>query len=84
MYKRQIDLGPKEACTGLTFVCLIRAKTLVDLMVEPMSFDRMGNLGNSSMMKARLHQKVRLVELAQSTRVRYTDMGVFGAVAGNQ
>ena len=78
-----IDLGPKEACTGLTFVCLSRAERLVDLMVEPMSFDRIGNLGNSSM-KARLQEEVRLVELAQSARVRYTDMGVFSAVAGNQ
>ena len=41
-----IDLGPKEACTVLTFVCLSRAKRLVDLVVEPMSFDRIGNLGN--------------------------------------
>ena len=32
-----IDVGPKEACTGLTFVCLSRAKRLVDLIVEPMS-----------------------------------------------
>ena len=44
--KAVIDLGPKEACTGLTFVCLSRAKRLVDLMVEPMSFDSIGNLGN--------------------------------------
>ena len=44
---------------------------------------RIGNLGNSSTMKAR-QEEVRLVELAQSTRVRYTDMGVFSAVAGNQ
>ena len=43
--KAVIDLGPKEACTGLTFVCLSRAKRLVDLVVEPMSFDRIGNLG---------------------------------------
>ena len=78
------DLGPKEACTGLTFVCLSRAKRLVDLMGEPMRFDRIGNYGNSSTMKARLQEKVRLVELAQSTRVRYTDMGVFSTVAGNQ
>ena len=82
--KAVIDLGPKEACTGLTFVCLSRAKRLVDFMVEPMSFDRIGNLGNSSTMKARLQEEVRLVELAQSTRVRYTDMCVFSAVAGNQ
>ena len=79
-----VELGPKEACTGLTFVCLSGAKRLVDLMVEPMSFERVGNLGNSSTMKARLQEEVRLVELAQSTRVRYTDMGVFRAVAGNQ
>ena len=35
-------------------------------------------------MKARLQEEVRLVELAQSTRVRYTDMGVFSAVAGSR
>ena len=82
--KAAIDLGPKEACTGLTFVCLSRAKRLGDLIVEPMSFNRIGNLGNSSTMKARLQEEVRLVELAQGTRVRCTDMGVFSAVAGNQ
>ena len=49
-----------------------------------MSFDRIGNLGKSSTMKARLQEEVRLVELAQGTRVRYTDKGVFSAVAGNQ
>ena len=78
------DLGPKEACTGLTFVFLSRAKTLVDLMVEPMSFDRIGNLGNSSTMKAGLQEEVRLVEFAQSSRVTFADMGVFIAVARNQ
>ena len=45
----------------------------MDLMVEPMSFDRIGNLGNSSTMKARLQEEVRLVEFAQSARVRYAD-----------
>ena len=53
-------------------------------MVEPMSFDRIGNLGKSSTMKARLQVEVRLVEIAQGTRVRYTKMGVFSAVAGSQ
>ena len=37
---------------------------------------------NSSTMKARLQEEVRLAELAQSTTVRYTEMGVFSAVAG--
>ena len=81
--KAAIDLGLKEACTGLTFVCLSRAKRLVDLIVEPMSFNGIGNLGNLSTMKARLQYEVRLLELAQRTGVRYTDMSVFSAVAGN-
>ena len=34
--------------------------------------------------KARLQEEVRLVKLAQSTRARYTGMGVFSAGAGNQ
>ena len=51
-------------------------------MVETMSFDKIGNLGYSSPTKARLQEEVRLVELAQGTRVRYTNMGVFSAVAG--
>ena len=48
-----------------------------------MSFDRIGNLEKSSTMKARLQEEVRLVEIAQCTRVRYTEMGAFSAVAGN-
>ena len=49
-----------------------------------MSFDRIGNLGKASTMKARLQEEVRLVEIAKGTRLRYTEMGVFSAVAGNQ
>ena len=81
--KAVIDLGPKEACTGLTFVCRSRAKRLADLMVEPRSFDRVGKLGNSGTMKARLREEVKLMDLAQSTRGRYTGTGVFNAVAAN-
>ena len=40
-----------------------------------MSFDSIGNLGNSSTMKAMLQEEVRLVELAQGTRaVSYTHL----------
>ena len=57
-------------------------------MVEPTRYefrqDTVGNLGKSSTMKARLQEEVRLVEIAQGTRVRYTEMGVFSAVAGNR
>ena len=61
--KAVIDLGPMEACTGLTFVCISMAKRLVDLVVEPMSFDRIGNLGNSLTTKARLQEEVSALHL---------------------
>ena len=35
-------------------------------------------------MKARLQEEVKLVELAQGTRVKYLGMGVFSAGAGNK
>ena len=57
--KAVIDLGPKEACTGLSFVCLGRANRLVDLMAEPMSFDRIGNLGNCRKRLARSTSRSR-------------------------
>ena len=57
--KAVIDLGPKEACTGLSFVCLGRANRLVDLIAEPMSFDRIGNLGNCRKRLARSTSRSR-------------------------
>ena len=78
-----IDLRTKEACTGLTLVFLSRAKRQADLMVEPMSFDRIGKLGNFDNVKARLGKEVRLMDLAQSARGRCTGMGVSNAVAAS-
>ena len=62
--RTRLTWGPTRPVRGLLSFCLSRAKRLVDLMVEPMSFDRIGNLGNSSTMNARLQEEVRLVELA--------------------
>ena len=69
MDAHELTWGPRRPVRGL-LSSLSRAKRLVDLMVEPMSFDRIGNFGNSSTMKARLQEEVRLTEFAQSTRVR--------------
>ena len=68
MYKSQgktvdkavIDLGKSEATAGLTFVCLSRAKRLVELLVEPMLFDRLSKLGEKPALKLRLGEEVRV------------------------
>ena len=62
-----IYLGKREACTGLTFVCPSGAKRIVDLIVEPMPFDRLNKLGQSPVPRARLDEEVRLRLLADQT-----------------
>ena len=43
--KAVTDVGKREACTGLTFVCLSRAKRIEYVLVTVMPFDRIGRLG---------------------------------------
>ena len=49
-----IYLGKSEATARLAFGCLSRGKRLVDLLVEPMLFDRLSKLGDKSALKIRL------------------------------
>ena len=46
--KAVIYLGKSEATARLVFGCLSHAKRLVDLLVEPMPFDRLSKLGDKS------------------------------------
>ena len=48
------NLGKSEATARLEFWCLSRAKRLVDLLVEPIPFDRLSELGDESTLKIRL------------------------------
>ena len=52
--KAVVYLGKSEATVMLAFGCLNRAKRLVDLLVEPMPFDRLSKLGNKFSLKIRL------------------------------
>ena len=49
-----IYLGKSETTARLAFGCLSRAKRLVDLLVEPMPFDRISKLGDKSTLNIRL------------------------------
>ena len=69
--KAVIYLGKSEATARLAFGCLSHAKWLVDLLVEPMPFDRLSKLGDRSILK--LNLKVRLKALAIETFLRHGD-----------
>lgn len=43
--KAVIDLRKSKVTAGLTFVCPSLAKRLVNLLIEPISFDKLSKLG---------------------------------------
>ena len=49
--KTVIDLGKSEATARLAFGSLSCAKRLVDLLAEPMPFDRLSKLGDKPTLK---------------------------------
>ena len=51
--KAGIYLGKSEATARLALGCLSRAKRLVDVLEEPMPFDRLSKLGGKSTPKIR-------------------------------
>ena len=67
MDKAVVDLGKSESTAGLTFVCLSRAKRLVDLLIEPMPLERLSRIGGTPTFQLRLREEVRLNALAGET-----------------
>jgi hypothetical protein len=43
-----IDLGLNEKAAGLTYVALSRVRKLTDLVIEPMTFERLSAVKNCS------------------------------------
>ena len=67
MDKAVVDLEKSESTAGLTFVCLSRAKRLVDLLIEPMPLERLSKIGDTPTFQLRLREEMRLNALAGET-----------------
>ena len=67
MDKRRRRPGKVESTSGLTFVCLSRAKRLVDRLIEPMPLARLPKIGDTPTLQLRLREEVRLRALAGKT-----------------
>lgn len=63
--KAWVDLGHSEKVAGLTYVALSRVRRLSDLVLQPMSFDRLHSLKKSSNYKYRLLEETRSNTLAE-------------------
>lgn len=69
--KAWIDLGTSEKTSGVTYVALSRVKKLEDLIVEPMTLERLEASKKSSNLKFRLEEEKRLDTLANETLNSY-------------
>lgn len=67
-----IDLGRHEKTTGLSYVAISRVRKLDDLLIEPMSFERLTSIKKNKNLKYRLEEEKRLQYLAISTKNHFT------------
>ena len=63
--KSWVDLGPSEKVAGLAYVALSSVRKLTDVVIEPMSFERLHSIKKTSNYKFRLLEEARLNILAE-------------------
>ena len=68
--KAWVDLGTSERTVGMTYVALSRVKKLEDLIVEPMTLERLQASKKSTDLKYRLQEEERLNTIAKKTMNR--------------
>ena len=68
LHKSWIDIGKSEATLGLTYVAISRVRDLSSLILEPMTFDRLGNIKKSNNLKYRKAEELRLQKIAEKKK----------------
>jgi len=76
LHKSWIDIGKSEATLGLTYVAISRVRDLSSLILEPMTFDRLGNIKKSNL-KYRKAEELRLQTVAEKTKKFFFKQYVF-------
>ena len=66
-----VDLGKVEKAVGSSFVALSRVRSLQNLVLQPLSFQRLQAIGKSKQLQERLREEERLRNLAEVTALRY-------------
>ena len=67
--------GPKtQKSAGSSFVCLCKVRSLQNLVLQPISFQRLELIGKSTRLQERLQEEQKLRYLAEVTAVRYEQL----------
>ena len=62
-----IDLGKSERSLGMSYVALSRVRNLEDIVIEPLSLERLTSIGKGANFERRKQEELRLNTLAIST-----------------
>jgi ATP-dependent exoDNAse (exonuclease V) alpha subunit len=63
--KAWIDIGKRETTLGMTYVAISRARNLLSLIIEPMTFDRLTCITKNESLQYRLEEEKRLQAIAK-------------------
>ena len=66
-----VDLGTSEKAVGISFAAVSRVRSLQNLVLQPVSFQRLQALGKSKQVQERLREEERLRNLAEVTAHQY-------------
>lgn len=66
-----VDSGTAEKGAGISFAAISRVRSLQNLVLQPMLFQRLQTIGKSKQLQERLREEERLRNLAQVTALRY-------------
>ena len=66
-----VDLGKAERAEGCSYVALSRVRSLQNVVLQPIAFQRLQLVGKSKQIQERLREEERLRNLAQSTALQY-------------
>ena len=69
-----VHLGTVEKAAAISFVAISRVRSLQNLVLQPMSFQRLQAMGKSKQLQERLREEERLGNLAEVTALRYAHL----------
>ena len=65
-----VDLCTAEKAAGISFVAISSVRSLQNLVLQPMSLQRLQAIGKSKQLQERLREEERLKNLAEVTALR--------------
>ena len=71
-----LDLGKAEKAAGSSFVAISRVRSLQNLVLQPVSFQRLEAIGKSKQLQERLREEERLRNLAKVTTLHYEHLNL--------